>query len=1405
MKLTYLKLILTILLSFGGGIVTFAQLTAACSPTYTGMDLSHYISSFSAGTLTHTPTYNVHDYTAQSFTVDAGSINSLTVISKGWCGVATAADFNNDGDFDDPGELFPNPTYIDGQTATYTFDITIPASITSGSYRFRVFNYGANSTDGVPVGSACGAYEYGSWADYTMNVVNTSGCQPPTGLTVTNVLSTTADLSWTASATTPLGYIWKIVPQGDDPDLVAGINGTTTTTTASAAGLTSLTAYQLYVKSDCGTDSSVWSMSALINTTCAGTPSAGVAASGAASICAGIDFTLDLTGAASGTGITYQWQSASTGQNIWTDIASATTASFTISQSSETDYRAIVTCVGSGLHDTSNVVSIGMNPGNACYCIPTGASNNTDEIVNFTVGSINNTSAPSTGTSGYMDYSTTIAPADLFIGSSYIASLEAGSGSGSHGAAVWIDYNDNGIFESSERVTDIGSSIAANAVVSFPAFTVPNSPGTHRLRVQYRFNISGSSLDPCVASLYAETEDYSVTVSIPTGCITPAGLVASHFTNDAADIKWSPSALGDPFANFNYEIRTTGAAGSGASGLATSGTAIVDTFAALTGLTAGTTYTAYVRTNCTGTTQSNWTSGVTFTLPTYVPVAVTGFNADVIANGVGAASSSTTNDVDGVSFGLVAQDFKASATGPSPTKFLPNGGSITSGTKWFQLANYTGDNSLRLSGASQSGKLAFLAPKKATTLYVMGISGSAASSVNAVVWFSDNTSQSFTNLAYPDWFATTGNIVVSQIGRIGISTNGLEAGAGPQLFENTLAISAANQSKQIDSIVFTTGATSTGVMNVLALSIIPNYTQSCAMPSSVTSSNITAQSADIAWTGNGTSTDYQISYGAAGTLAANGTLVTVPGATTHTINGLSSNTSYQVFVRSVCTGNTYSDWVGPVNFQTLQVACTGTPSAGTLASAVTLACPNTPEFSITNTGATADLDITYEWFSSPAGLNTWTTLASTGNSYLVANQMQATDYLFVVTCTNSGLSDSAVISIGQKPNNECYCIAASSNASYNIDSFSTTGGFQNITNNGSGYSANGYGDFTDSIVSQLLNGVVDFTANYGGGNNTFGTKIWVDWNQDGDFDDLDETVFTSTGYLSTQTGSFTVPATATIGATRMRIGISYTPQSGPADPCSTSNNGEYEDYTFTVLAPCTDPIVDLGNDTAICEGTSLTLDAGNPGLAFEWNDASTSQELTVDTAGTYSVTVTDGICATTDTIIVTVNPLPIGTGISISDNGNGSFDFGVNGASGVQDYVWDFGDEVTGTGATVSHPYMQSGTYTVKVIISNDCGADTLTTSVDAFVVGIANIDPAGNLLTLYPNPAKDNVLIESKKEMNMEELTVFNVLGQVVFEDKKVNSNKYQLNVSKLSSGIYTVRINTNKGMVIRKFEILK
>jgi predicted transcriptional regulator len=84
-----------------------------------------------------------------------------------------------------------------------------------------------------------------------------------------------------------------------------------------------------------------------------------------------------------------------------------------------------------------------------------------------------------------------------------------------------------------------------------------------------------------------------------------------------------------------------------------------------------------------------------------------------------------------------------------------------------------------------------------------------------------------------------------------------------------------------------------------------------------------------------------------------------------------------------------------------------------------------------------------------------------------------------------------------------------------------------------------------------------------------------------------------------------------------------------------SNGCTDSDTARIVIAP--DPAAHLP-DPSICPGGGTILDAGNPGATFDWSTGATTQTITVDNSGTYSVTVTnENGCSAFDSSVVTID------------------------------------------------------------------------------------------------------------------------------------------------------------------------
>jgi trimeric autotransporter adhesin len=188
-----------------------------------------------------------------------------------------------------------------------------------------------------------------------------------------------------------------------------------------------------------------------------------------------------------------------------------------------------------------------------------------------------------------------------------------------------------------------------------------------------------------------------------------------------------------------------------------------------------------------------------------------------------------------------------------------------------------------------------------------------------------------------------------------------------------------------------------------------------------------------------------------------------------------------------------------------------------------------------------------------------------------------------------------------------------------IQSFSTTGGSTNITNNGSG--CTNLPNYT-YYSTQTHTGVQGNTVNFSFTNTpSFPEwyKIWVDWNNDGTFDNTTEVVYASATSIAAGgivNGSFTIPITATPGLKRLRIRNVYsTSTTFNVTPCTQETFGEVEDYNLQVIAsaPCSGaPTGGTANATpaTVCLNQPVSLSvtgasSSNSQLFYQWQVSTT--------------------------------------------------------------------------------------------------------------------------------------------------------------------------------------------------------
>lgn len=133
------------------------------------------------------------------------------------------------------------------------------------------------------------------------------------------------------------------------------------------------------------------------------------------------------------------------------------------------------------------------------------------------------------------------------------------------------------------------------------------------------------------------------------------------------------------------------------------------------------------------------------------------------------------------------------------------------------------------------------------------------------------------------------------------------------------------------------------------------------------------------------------------------------------------------------------------------------------------------------------------------------------------------------------------------------------------------------------------------------------------------------------------------------------------------------------------------------------PVVALGNDQTICEGQSVTLDAGNTGASYLWSTSETSQTVSVSEAGIYWVIITLNNCLAKDTISTFDAPKVELHDASLCTTAPILLDAG-NGASS---YLWS-------TGSTSQSILVdEAGSYSVVAIFGSCTSSDTAKISGD--------------------------------------------------------------------------------------------
>lgn len=212
---------------------------------------------------------------------------------------------------------------------------------------------------------------------------------------------------------------------------------------------------------------------------------------------------------------------------------------------------------------------------------------------------------------------------------------------------------------------------------------------------------------------------------------------------------------------------------------------------------------------------------------TYTPVAVTGFNNDIVAETGTNATAVTSTELD-LSFYLLYSLNFATINGLSGG--MVDNGTVVNGNRTYQLAPYNGNNGLYLSdggailNTAASGTLAVTTPAPYSKLSLLLFSTEGNSTIGVTLHFADGTTAPGGSVTVLDWFNGI-NAVYSGVGRIARLTappymvDGL-SGNNPRFYRYDISLACNNQPKLLDSVSirYISGSGTSSRAVILALS-----------------------------------------------------------------------------------------------------------------------------------------------------------------------------------------------------------------------------------------------------------------------------------------------------------------------------------------------------------------------------------------------------------------------------------------------------------------------------------------------------------------------------------------------------------------------------------------------------------
>ena len=294
--------------------------------------------------------------------------------------------------------------------------------------------------------------------------------------------------------------------------------------------------------------------------------------------------------------------------------------------------------------------------------------------------------------------------------------------------------------------------------------------------------------------------------------------------------------------------------------------------------------------------------------------------------------------------------------------------------------------------------------------------------------------------------------------------------------------------------------------------------------------------------------------------------------------------------------------------------CTSVPDTLYTGASVTEVC-STVSFRIFVASALGS-GYTFQWFVSTDSLNWASIPGATSNAYFLS-QNQQSFYKCLVTCSGADSVYTLPLRVGSSPFYLCYCDFKAINPSlYQIKNVNLS-----TLDNTSGSKQKLYSNYTSITPAPLVKGgkynfSVTYEAEYY--KSTMLIKAYIDYDRNGVFGNKANEIISlgalafSSQLSNTKSILLSVPDSANIGITGLRIAYWEVNSNSSNNGCGSFNHGEVEDYLVNIMDAdsCVSPVLPgfaLAKETMICKGKAAHLSLGginySPNYLYQWQSS----------------------------------------------------------------------------------------------------------------------------------------------------------------------------------------------------------